>query len=86
MGNNQSSKADATDSIAMEPGQNLDNGEHEIPIEMITDLTEAFYACEKRMLIHSGVPFEEFKIHNVVIDEAENYIRTIEVGRGDGNR
>ena len=32
------------------------------------------------MLQFSGIPYEDFKIHNVIIDESGNYIHTIEVG------
>ena len=32
---------------------------------------------ERRMLVHSGLRFEDFDISNVVIDNQGNYIRTI---------
>jgi hypothetical protein len=41
---------------------------------------EAYYDCERRMLKYSGIPLQNFKLSNVVIDEEGNYIRTIEVG------
>lgn len=40
---------------------------------------EKLKASEKTMLEFSGIPFEEFKVHNVFIDGV-NYIRTIEIG------
>jgi len=35
---------------------------------------------EMKVLAHSGIPFDQFKIYNVHIDSNGNYIRTIEVG------
>jgi len=35
---------------------------------------------EKKVLAHTGIPIEQFKIYNVNIDRNGNYIRTIEVG------
>lgn len=41
---------------------------------------DAYYASEKKMLGYSGIPYNKFKISNVVIDSEGNFIRTIEVG------
>lgn len=35
---------------------------------------------ERKVLEHTGIPIEQFKIYNVSIDRNGNYIRTIEVG------
>jgi hypothetical protein len=32
------------------------------------ELDPEYFKYEKRMLEHSGLPFEAFKVHNVVID------------------
>lgn len=41
---------------------------------------EKLEAREKVMLAHSGIPYEQFDIQNVVIDQDGNYIRTYQVG------
>jgi len=41
---------------------------------------KVFLEYEKRMLIYSGIPYEDFDVSNVIIDEDQNYIRTIRVG------
>ena len=35
---------------------------------------------ERKVLEHTGIPIEQFKIYNVSIDRNGNFIRTIEVG------
>ncbi len=41
---------------------------------------ERIYSAERRLLMHSGMEWERFKIYNVQIDDHGNYIRTIELG------
>lgn len=36
--------------------------------------------AERKVLSFSGIPYDNFNIHNVVIDEDGNYMRTVEVG------
>jgi abhydrolase domain-containing protein 5 len=40
----------------------------------------AFLEAEKKVLLHSGLSWDQFKVYNVKIDEDGNFIRTIEVG------
>jgi hypothetical protein len=44
------------------------------------DLTNDFLKYERRMIEHSGIPYEEFKIYNIKVDEEGNTVRTFEVG------
>jgi hypothetical protein len=66
MGNNTSSTLCGDET-------NQDALVHKDPPEVIFDprkhLTPAYYECEKRMLGHTGIPWEEFKVHNVEIDD-----------------
>lgn len=41
---------------------------------------EKFQEYEKRLLIYSGIPYGNFDIKNIPIDDQGNYIRTIRVG------
>jgi len=41
----------------------------EVQFDPRKHLTPAYYECERRMLGHTGIPFEEFKVHNVEIDD-----------------
>ena len=42
---------------------------------------EAFEMAELKMLMHSGLkPLEDFQIKDVIIDDFDNYIHTIELG------
>ncbi len=41
---------------------------------------DGYYSAEAKMLTYTGIPLEDFKRSNVVIDNEGNYIRTIEVG------
>lgn len=38
---------------------------------------------EKNILCFSGLPYEQFQIEQVVIDEQKNYVRTIHVKKED---
>ncbi len=57
-----------------------ENVVNEEPFDERKHLTPDYYECEKKMLGHTGLPWEEFKVHNVVIDDKGHYVRTIEVG------
>jgi len=41
---------------------------------------EKFLIAERKVLAFSGIPYEDFKIDNVIIDDEGNWIRTIQVG------
>ena len=40
---------------------------------------------EKRCLENSGIPYEQFEIDNVIIDEEGNYVRTFQIGMNQNN-
>ncbi len=43
-------------------------------------LPPEYFEIERRCLENSGIPFEEFKVHNVEVDDQGHYVRTFEVG------
>jgi len=48
--------------------------------EHIPTEEELLYAAEKEVLAFSGLPFEDFQIENIAIDDEGNYMRTFQVG------
>lgn len=50
--------------------------------ETVTAEMQRFYDYEAKMLAHTGVPVDQFKVSNVPVDDQGNYVRTYDVGSG----